>query len=111
MKVQVWQVRYPINIYEGNRSAIAIANKDAYQSRARHIDIRHHLVWQHVKLNKITLEYIGSRRQLADFLTKALPKRQFQDLVGKSNIKSCISRGSVEHRANFRLSANQNVAE
>nr|CCA24634.1 putative polyprotein [Albugo laibachii Nc14] len=59
MKVQV---RYPVKIYEDNQSAIALANNDGYQSRAKHIDIRHHFVRQHVKLNNITLEYIESRR-------------------------------------------------
>ena len=96
-----------IKLYEDNQIGIAIANNRGYQSRAKHIDIRHHFVRQHVKLNNITLEYIESRRRLADFLTKALPTRKFQDLVGKSNIRNCMSRGSVEHRASSTLTANQ----
>ena len=105
------QLRYPVKIYEDNQSAIALANDDRYQSRAKHIDIRHHFVRQHVKLNNITLEYIESRKQLVDFLTKPLSTRQFQDLVAKSNIGNCLSRGSVEQTESSTITANQSEIE
>ena len=108
MKVQV---RYPVKIHEDIQSAIAIAYNDVYQNRAKHIDIRHHFVREHVKLNNITLEFIESKKQLADFLTKALPTRQFQDLVRKSNIRNCGWRGSVEYGESSTLATNQNEAE
>ena len=108
MKVQV---RFPVRIYEDNQSTIALANNDGDQSRAKHIDIRHHFVRQHVKLNNITLEYIESRKQLADFLTNPLSARQFQDLVTKSNIGKCMSRGSVVQTESSTITANQSEAE
>ena len=42
------------------------------------------------------IEYIDSKNQLADFLTKPISTKQFQDLVRLAKIKNCVSRGSVE---------------
>lgn len=83
-------------IYEDNQSAIAIAKNDGYQSRAKHIDIRHHFVREQVKFGNIDLQYISSKSQLADYLTKPLATMQFQELLNKSNVGDYKSRGSVE---------------
>ena len=42
------------------------------------------------------IEYIDSKNQLADFLTKPISTKQFQDLVRLVNIKNYMSTGSVE---------------
>jgi hypothetical protein len=85
----------PVCVYEDNQSAIAIAQNDGYQGRAKHIDIRHHFVRQQIKCGSITLCYIETKRQLADFLTKPIATQHFQDLLKQSNIRSVDSRGSV----------------
>ena len=82
-------------VYEDNQSAIAIAKNDGYQSRAKHINIRHHFVREQVKMGNIHLKYIETKEQLADYLTKPLPTMQFQFLLKNSNIGDYKSRGSV----------------
>ena len=42
------------------------------------------------------IEYIDFKNQLANFLTKPISTKQFQDLVRLANIKNCVSWGSVE---------------
>ena len=76
----------PVVVYEDNQSAIAIAKNEGYQSRAKHIDIRYHFVRDQVKAKVIQLEYIETKLQLADFLTKATSTSKFQFLVGKTNV-------------------------
>ena len=90
--------KWPITVFEDNQSAIAIAKNNGYQSRAKHIDIRHHFIREHVKSQNIALQYIETKNQLADYLTKAIPTKQFQTLIEKSRITNCKSRGSVEVR-------------
>ena len=75
-----------VTVFEDNQSAIAIAKNDGYQSRAKHIDIRHHFVREQVKEKSIDLRYIETKQQLADFLTKPISTKQFQQLLTKSNI-------------------------
>nr|CCA22186.1 putative polyprotein [Albugo laibachii Nc14] len=86
----------PIQIFGDNQSAIAIATNDAYQSRAKHIDIRHHFIREHVKFGNIKLEYIAAKLQLADFLTKAIATRHFEHLIKLSGIRKLCRGGCGE---------------
>jgi hypothetical protein len=89
-------VKLPITIYEDNQGTIAIAKNEGYQSRAKHIDIRHHFVCEHVKAKTIELVYIESSNQLADCLTKPISTKQFQRLLIKPKVEDYRSRGSVD---------------
>ena len=73
-------------MYEDNQRAIAIAKNEGYKSRAKHIDIRYHFIRDQVKAKVIRLEYIETKSQLADFLTKAISTNKFQFLVAKTNV-------------------------
>ena len=41
-------------------------------SRTKHIEIRHHFLGDHAQKGDITLEFVGTKDQLADILTKPL---------------------------------------
>ncbi|OWZ00719.1 polyprotein [Phytophthora megakarya] len=69
-----------------NKAAIALAEQAGYQSRAKHIALRYHFAREAVEEGILTLEYIPSATQLADFMTKVLPTPQFAKLVAKSGI-------------------------
>ena len=71
---------------EDNQSSIGIAKNEGNHSRAKHIDIRYHFVRDQYKNKVIQLEYIETKLQLADFLTKAIWTKKFQSLVAKANI-------------------------
>jgi hypothetical protein len=90
-------VKLPVRLFEDNQGAIAIAENEGYQSRAKHIDIRYHFIREHVKAKTIKLSYIESANQLADFLTKPIATKQFHRLLTMSMIGKCGSRGSVEY--------------
>uniref|UniRef100_A0AAV1TWK2 Uncharacterized protein n=1 Tax=Peronospora matthiolae TaxID=2874970 RepID=A0AAV1TWK2_9STRA len=76
----------PVIANEENRSAIAIAKSEGYQSRATHIYIRYNFVRDQVKAKVAQLEYIKTKLQLAEFLTKAIPTSKVQFLVAKTNV-------------------------
>ena len=78
----------PVIVHEDNQSANAIAKNEGYQSRAKHIDIRYYFVRDQVKNKVIQLEYIETKLQLANFLTKTISTKKFQFLVAKSNIEN-----------------------
>ncbi|KXJ68466.1 hypothetical protein RP20_CCG003337 [Aedes albopictus] len=62
-----------------NKSAIHLAGKEVdYSPRSKHIDIRHHFVREKVEENIIGLAHVGSRQQVADLLTKAVPVPKFE---------------------------------
>jgi hypothetical protein len=57
-----------------NKGAIRLALSPGTHQRTKHIDIRHHFIRELIDDNVISLDYIQSKHQLADVLTKGLPK-------------------------------------
>ena len=65
--------------------AIALAKNPQLHSRTKHIDIQHHYVREMQADGKADLQYVPTEDQVADGLTKALPKGKFirfRDAIG-----------------------------
>jgi hypothetical protein len=75
-ELDVLSDRTPI-LYCDNQSAIAISENDKFHNRTKHIDIRHHYIRDAVKNKEIQLQWIESKNQQADILTKSLTKPLF----------------------------------
>ena len=67
----------PIFLQGDNHGAIKLAQNPITHSRSKHIDIRHHFVWDLVKWQVIQLQYIPTDQNIADILTKALGRPKF----------------------------------
>ncbi|KAK1643694.1 hypothetical protein QYE76_061499 [Lolium multiflorum] len=63
-----------------NKSAIQLCKNPVYHDRSKHIDTRYHYIRDCIEDGTVTVEYIGTEDQLADILTKALGRVQFQNL-------------------------------
>ena len=60
-----------------NTSAINLSKNPVLHSRTKHIEIRHHLLRDHVQRGDIALEFICTEKQLADIFTKPLALERF----------------------------------
>eukprot|EP00965_Chrysotila_dentata_P207979 6184440-Pleurochrysis_carterae.AAC.5 len=58
-----------------NKSAIVLAYNPEHHQRSKHIDRRHFFVRERVKSFDITVPFVRSADNLADFFTKPLPPR------------------------------------
>ena len=58
--------------------AIQIAKRPISNSNSTHIDVRHHFLRELVERKEIEIIHVASQYQHADFLTKALPEREFE---------------------------------
>jgi hypothetical protein len=68
-------------IWEDNRSTILIAeNECSSAGRSKHIDIRYKFVAQTIADNIVRVRYTPTDTNLADILTKALPRATFERL-------------------------------
>ena len=65
------------NMFVDNKSAIALTENSMFHSRTKHIDIRHHFIRDHVEKKDIVVIYTPTDYQIADALTKYLPKERF----------------------------------
>ncbi|GJS82661.1 retrovirus-related pol polyprotein from transposon TNT 1-94 [Tanacetum coccineum] len=70
-----------IPLYCDNKSAIALCCNNVQHSRSKHIDIRHHFIREQVENRVVELYFVETNYQLADILTKALPRERFEFLL------------------------------
>ena len=64
----------PTIIHANNNSAISISTNDKNHHYTKHIDVWHYFVKEQTKASDITFKYVPSSQNIADFLTKALPR-------------------------------------
>ncbi|GJR33672.1 retrovirus-related pol polyprotein from transposon TNT 1-94 [Tanacetum coccineum] len=62
--------------------------RDRLHSRSKHIDIRHHFIQEQVENRVVELYFMEMNYQLADILTKALPREWFEFLLPRLGMKS-----------------------
>ncbi|GJX14809.1 hypothetical protein Tco_0206567 [Tanacetum coccineum] len=77
-----------IPLYYDNKSAIALCCNNVQHSRSKHIDIRHHFIREQVENRVVELYFVETNYQLADILTKALPRERFEFLLPRLGMKS-----------------------
>lgn len=73
------QIENPTTIFEDNQGTIAMS-KNPETRRTKHIDIRYNFLRDLVQEKKLKMEYVSTSNQIADILTKALPRDQFETL-------------------------------
>ena len=72
-----------------NQSAIAIAKNPVHHDQTKHVEIDRHFISEKIKSKMISLNYVPSRQQAVDILTKALFRLNFTELstvLGLENI-------------------------
>lgn len=69
----------PIIIYEDNNGCISIANNPTNHKRSKHINIKYHFSREQIEKGEVKLMYLSTDNQIADVLTKPLPKAKFEE--------------------------------
>jgi hypothetical protein len=69
-----------------NKSAISIIRNSVLNDRGRHIDTRFHLIREHEANGLVSVQFIGTKKQLGDILTKSLSRVKFLELSTKIGI-------------------------
>ena len=70
-------------LYVDNQAAIILTETVKSQERSKHIDIKYHHVRSLVERQELTIQYVASKENIADVLTKALPRDQHTILSTK----------------------------
>ena len=69
-----------VPIYYDNTRAICISKNLLHHSRVKHIHIRHHFHKHNVENKNISIKHVNSNKQIADIMTKPLPREQHEKM-------------------------------
>jgi hypothetical protein len=89
----------PIKINSDNQGAIALSKDNKFHARMKHIDVTYHFVHENVQDGKVIFNFVSGTENVADILTKPLPRPQFIQCC--TNLGLCILRGSVEFTSTY----------
>ncbi|KAI4365989.1 hypothetical protein MLD38_021920 [Melastoma candidum] len=80
------QAPIQVKLLVDNKSAIALSKNPVHHDRSKHIDTKFHFIRECIEDGKVKVKHIGTNRQLADILTKALGRVKFVEMRQKLGV-------------------------
>nr|GEU73882.1 cysteine-rich RLK (receptor-like protein kinase) 8 [Tanacetum cinerariifolium] len=71
-----------------NKSAVLLARNLIYHGRTKHIEIKHHYIRELIANGEVQLEECQSDEQIADVLTKSLPRVKHEELTTQLGVST-----------------------
>ena len=68
----------PIPLCSDNQGGIFSATNSTHDRRLKHVDLKYHVIRDHVEQKQAKIYYIGTQDQIADALTKPLARPKFE---------------------------------
>src|SRR5436190_24350529 len=83
-----------IRVHCDNRQTIRLVSDEIaqLQTKLRHVDIHNHWLRQEVKDQRITVEYVSTKKMIANGLTKALPRAEFNEFLLQVSLTNIADR-------------------
>ena len=65
-------------IFEDNQGAIDLSKNPKHQNRTKYIDVSFHFVRERVASKEVDVQYLATEHNVADVMTKGLPRVSFE---------------------------------
>ena len=79
----------PTELREDNQGAIDLSKNPKHHGRTKHIDVSHHFTRERIAMNEIDVKYVPSNQNLADVMTKPLPRVPFEKFRDELGVHEC----------------------
>lgn len=73
-------------IYCDNSAAVFFSKNNKSESQTKHIDIKFLIVRDHIKKNKIAIEYVNTKLMLTDPMIKGLSHKLYKNHVNNMGL-------------------------
>jgi hypothetical protein len=84
----IWLQKMLVNIFDtdldpttilcDNQRCIKLSENTIFHDRSKHIEIKYHFIRDKVQKGVVKLQYVSTNEQVADIMTKGLPKGKFE---------------------------------
>ncbi|EOY17116.1 Cysteine-rich RLK (RECEPTOR-like protein kinase) 8 [Theobroma cacao] len=81
----------PMKLYCDNKAATSIAHNPVHHDRTKHVEIDRHFIKEKIEDGVICMTYVPTKQQIADVLTKGLPRPSSEVLVDKLGMTNIYS--------------------
>jgi hypothetical protein len=78
------------NMYCDNQSTVSVAHNPISSDRSRHINVKHRKVQELIENQVMDVKWISTKEQVADILTKQMPRTQFEYLRSRLHVLPSI---------------------
>jgi hypothetical protein len=79
----LFKIDLPIDIFSDSLGARSIASNNVYHKKTKHINIKHHYIREKILDGTVNINQVNTKNNLADVLTKALPRDQHNLLTSR----------------------------
>ena len=76
----------PMLLYNDNKAPISIAHNPIHHDKTKHVEVDHHFIKEKIEGGMLNVDYVLTREQVADILTKRLPHQNFNELTSKRRL-------------------------
>lgn len=88
------ELRYPLPseppiVFCDNQSTILLSHNPVLHFRTKHLELDLYFFREKVQNGTLTVTHVSTKDQIANILTKPLPKSQFHSLRFKLNVQDC----------------------
>jgi hypothetical protein len=80
----------PTPLFVDNQSAIVLTKNPKFYNWTKHIVVHFHFIHERVEDSEVTLEYVPMGDQIADALTKGLPRVKFEHFAEGMGLRQII---------------------
>ena len=74
-------------IFMDNQSAIKLVHNAEFNKKTKHAEVRYHYIREKYASDEIDVSYVTNKKQIADILTKPIPRDRFEILRNMLSVK------------------------